>query len=176
MTCPIDLRVIYPYSVRFCGHLDLLEGKFWGGHPFLWLFSWFKKWHFRQFWHIPSTYWRTFSEWVSKSFKEYFNLLLPIFAVNLNYWRANFEITILFFDFFVGSKSDISGSFGTFLADIGGIFVNELTKHFQSNLLFSFVILQSTWLTREEFLYSLSFSFTFFSVPKLTLLAVLAHF
>ena len=38
---------------------------------------------------------------------------------------ANFEIAMLFFDFFLGSKSDIAGSFGTFLADIGGIFVNE---------------------------------------------------
>ena len=71
------------------------------------------------------------------------NLLLPIFAVNLNYWRANFEIAILFFDFFVGSKSEILGSCGTFLADIGGGFVNELTKHFKSNLLFSFVFLRS---------------------------------
>ena len=96
--------------------------------------------------------------------------------VNLTYWRANFEIAILSFDFFLGSKSDISGSFGTFLADIGGICVNDLTKHFKSNLLFSFVFLRSISLTREEVLYSLSFSFTFFSVPKLTLLAVLAHF
>ena len=71
------------------------------------------------------------------------NLLLPIFAVNLNYWRADFEVSILFFDFFLGSKSDISGSFGTILADIGGTFVNELTKHFTSNLLLSFVFLRS---------------------------------
>ena len=70
-------------------------------------------------------------------------MLLPIFAVNLTYWRANFEITILFFYFFLASKSDISGSFGTFLADIGGFLLNELTKHFMSNLLFSFVFLQS---------------------------------
>ena len=151
--------------------------------------------------------------------------------VNLTYWRANFEVAILFSDFSLGLKPDILGSFGTFpariggfflnvlsnhfgsnliffflflrsiwptgelilrsisfsltfflvqkvtlKADIGGIFVNELTKHFKSNLLFFFVFLRSTWLTREEFLYLLSFSFTFFSVPKLTLLAVLAHF
>ena len=99
-----------------------------------------------------------------------------MFTVNLNYWRANFEIAILFFDFFLGSKSDISGSFGTFLADIGGIFVNELTKQITSNLLLSFVFLRLIWLTREEFVCSLSFSFNFFLVPKLTLLAVLAHF
>ena len=67
MTCQINLRVIYPYSLPLCGQFDLLEGKFWGRHPFLWLSSWFKKWHFRQFWHIFSTYWRIFSEWVSKS-------------------------------------------------------------------------------------------------------------
>ena len=62
--CHINLTVIYPYSLRFCGQFDLLEGKFWGRHPFLWLFSWFEKWHFRQFWHIPSTYWRIFF-WMS---------------------------------------------------------------------------------------------------------------
>ena len=94
----------------------------------------------------------------------------------MTYWRANFEIAILFFDFFVGSKSDISGSFGTFLADGGGFFVNELTKDFTSNSLLSFVFLRSISLTREEFLYSLYFSFPFFSVPELALLAVLAHF
>ena len=68
MTCQIHLRVIYPYSLRFCRQLDLLEGKIWGRHPFLWLSSWFKKWHSRQFWHFSSTYWRICSEWVSKSF------------------------------------------------------------------------------------------------------------
>ena len=60
-------------------------------------------------------------------------------------------IVILFFDFFLGSKSGISGIFGTFLADIGGFFLNELTSHFMSNLLFSFVFLQSIWPTRDEF-------------------------
>ena len=73
---------------------------------------------------------------------------------------------MLFFVFFVGSKSDILGSFGTFLADIGGIFLNELTNYFTSNLLFPFVFLRSIWLTREEFLYQLSFSFTFFFSSK----------
>ena len=125
-----------------------------------------KKWHFMQFWHISSTYWRIFSEWVSKSFQGWFNLLLPIFAVNLIYWRANFEIAILFFDFSLVSKNGILGNFGTFLADIGGFFLNEVTKHFRSNLLFSFVFLQSTWPTREEFLYSLSFCFTFYWFKK----------
>ena len=71
------------------------------------------------------------------------NLILSILAVNLTYRRANFEIAILFFDFFLGSKSDIAGSFGTFVADIGGFFQNELTKHFKSNVLFSFVFLRS---------------------------------
>ena len=68
MTCQINLRLIYPYSLRFCVQFDLLEGKFWGRHPFLCLLSCFKKWHFGHFWHISSTYWRIFSEWVSKSF------------------------------------------------------------------------------------------------------------
>ena len=77
--------------------------------------------------------------------------------------------------FFV-QKSDISASFGTFLSGIGGNLVNELTKHFTSGLLFPFVFLQSIWPTREDFLYSLSFWFTFFSVQKGTHLAVLAHF
>ena len=41
------LRVIYSFPLCFYSQFDLLEGKFWGRHPFLWLFSWFKKWHFR---------------------------------------------------------------------------------------------------------------------------------
>ena len=65
--------------------------------------------------------------------------------VRLTYWMANSEVAILFCDLSLGSKSDISGSFGTFLADIGGIFLNELTKHFTSNLFFSFVFLQSVF-------------------------------
>ena len=68
---------------------------------------------------------------------------LRVAAVNLTYWEANFEIAILFFDFFLGSKSNIPGSFDTFLADIGGFFLNELTKQFTRSLLFSFVFLQS---------------------------------
>ena len=87
--------------------------------------------------------------------------------VDLTYWSANFEIAILFFDFFLGSKSDIPGIFGTSLADIGGFFLNELTKHFGGNLLFSFVFLQKNSPTREEFLYSLSFLFTFFWVQTM---------
>ena len=67
-----------------------------------------------------------------------------MFTVNLNYWGANVEIAILFFDFFVGSENDTLGSFGTFLADVGGFFLKELTKHFTSNLLFPFVFLQSS--------------------------------
>ena len=51
-------------------------------------------------------------------------------------------IAILLFDFFLGSKSDNLGSFGTFLAGIEGFFLNELTQHFTSNLFFSFVFLQ----------------------------------
>ena len=66
-----------------------------------------------------------------------------VFVVNFTYWRSNFEVAVLFCDFSLGSKSDISGSFGTLLADTGGIFVNELTKHFKSNLLFSFMFLRS---------------------------------
>ena len=54
--------------------------------------------------------------------------LIFFFAVNLTYSSADFEIAILFFDFFLGSKSYISGSFGAFLADIGGIFVNDFAK------------------------------------------------
>ena len=89
MTYQINLSVIYPNSVQIGGQFDLLEGKFWGCHRFLWLFYWFKKWHFRHFWHIFSTYWRILSEWVSKSFYEKFNFLLPFFALNLTYWRPN---------------------------------------------------------------------------------------
>ena len=135
--------------------------QIWGRYTFLWLFCWFQKWHFTQFWHISSTFWRIFFEWVSKS-----NLLPPVSAFNLTYWRANFEFAILFYVFFLGSKSDISGSFGTLLADIGGFFLNELTKHFTSNLLFSFLFLRSVWPTREEFWNSLSFGFTFFFFKK----------
>ena len=58
---------------------------------------------------------------------------------------------MLFYDFFLGSKSDISGSFGTFLADDGGFLLNELTKHFTSDLILSFVFWRSIWATREEF-------------------------
>ena len=64
--------------------------------------------------------------------------ILHVFVANLTYLRANFEIDILFFDLFLGSKSDVSGIFSTFLADMGGFFLNELTKLFTSNLLFSF--------------------------------------
>ena len=64
---------------------------------------------------------------------------LRVVAVNFTYWRANFEILILFFDIFLGSESDISGRFGTFLADIGGFFLKELRKHFTINLPFSCV-------------------------------------
>ena len=53
---------LFIFFTYFCGQFDLLEGKFWGRHPYLWLFCWFKKWHFRQFCHICSTYWRTFFE------------------------------------------------------------------------------------------------------------------
>ena len=78
-------------------------------------------------------------------------------------------IVILFFDFFLGSKSGISGIFGTFLADIGGFFLNELTKRFTSNLLYSIVFLKSIWPTTKESLYSLSFCFTFFLGAKSTI-------
>ena len=88
--------------------------------------------------------------------------------VNLTYWRANFEIAILFFDFFLVSESDTSGSFGTFLADIGGFFVNELANHFTGNLLLSFVFWRSIWPTREEFSYSLSFYCTVFGAKSNT--------
>ena len=83
-------------------------------------------------------------------------------AVNMNYWGDNFETAILFCDFFLGSNSDVLGSFGTFLAHIGGLFLNELKNHFTSNLLLSFVFLQSIWCTREEILNFLSFCLTFF--------------
>ena len=99
-----------------------------------------------------------------------------MFAVNLTCWRAFFKISILFFDFFLGWKSDISGSYSALLADIGGFFLNETTKHFMSNLLFSFVFLHSIWPNREVFLSSLSFCFTFSLLQKVTFLAVLAHF
>ena len=104
------------------------------------------------------------------------NILIPIFAVNLTYWRANVEMAILFFDFFLGSTSDISGSFGSFLADIGGFFLNELAKHFTSNLIFFFLFLQSIRPTGQLVLRSPSFSLTFFLVQKVTFQAVLAHF
>ena len=68
MTCQINLTVIYPYSLRLSWSIWPTGGQILRSHPFLWLFSWFKKWHFRQFWHISSTFWRFFSEWVSKSF------------------------------------------------------------------------------------------------------------
>ena len=138
------LGPIQSSSSYFCSQFDLLKTYLWDPYPFLWLFSWFKKWHFRQFWHISSRYWRNFCEWVDKAFYKQFTLFFRAFAVDLIYWRE--------------------------------IFLNAFTKHFTSNLLFSFVFLRSTWLTREEFLYSISFSFTFFSIPELTLLAVLAHF
>ena len=169
------MRVIYPNSLRFCCQFDLLEGKFWGRHPFPWLFSWFTKWHFRQFWHISSTYWMIFSEWVSKSFEEKFYLLFPIFAVNLTCCRANSEIAILFFDLFLGLRSDIAGSFGTCLADIAGVFLNELTTHVTGNLLFSFVFLQFNWTYERGFFVLAILSFQFFFGSKSNTFGRSAH-
>ena len=65
---PNQFESIFSIFFTFCGQFDLLEGKPWGCHPFLWLFSWLKKWHLRQFWHISSTYWRIFSESFGKQF------------------------------------------------------------------------------------------------------------
>ena len=84
------------------------------------------------------------------------------FCHHLTCWRANVEIAVIFFDFFLGSKSDILCSFGTFLAHIGGFFLNELTNQFTTDLLFFFAMLQSIWRTREKILNSLSFCLTFF--------------
>ena len=96
--------------------------------------------------------------------------------VNLTYWRANFEVAILFCDFSLGSKSDILGSSGTFPPHIGGFFLNELANHFRSNLIFFFLFLRSIWPTGKLILRSLSFSLTFFLVQKVTFEAILAHF
>ena len=85
---------------------------------------------------------------------------------NLNYWRANFEVAILFCDFSLGSKSDILGSVGTFPAHVGGSFLIELANHhiFAGNLTY--------W--RANFEISILF-FDFFLGSKSDISAVSAH-
>ena len=99
-----------------------------------------------------------------------------IFAVNFTYWRADFELAILFFDFSLGSKCDIPRSFGTFLAEIGGFFLNDLTKHFNSNLPSPTCFCSHLDLPERNFSTRYPFFFTFLFVQNVTLLAVLAHF
>ena len=102
--------------------------------------------------------------------------IIYVFAFNLTYTRANVEIAILFVDFFLGSNSDILGSFGTFLAHIGGFILNNLPNQFGSNLSTFFTFLWSVSPTGEKILRSLSFSLTWFLVQEVTFEAVLAHF
>ena len=120
-------------------------------------------------------YWSFFFQWLAKSIWEQFIHILYVFVVNLSYWRANFEVVILFCDFSLGSKCNNLGSFGTFSAHTGGFFLNELANHFRSNLIFFFLFLRSIWPTGELILRSLSFSLTFFLVQKVTFQAVSAH-
>ena len=162
MSCQINLEGFYSAPLCFCGQFLLQERNFWNRYPFPWLFSWFKNWHFRPLWHIFATHWSFFSESLAISICEYINHNLCVSAVNLACWRANFEMAILFFDFFCGSKSDTLVSFATFLDHIGEFFLNELTNHFTSNLPFFFTFLQSIRRTREKILNSLSFCLTFF--------------
>ena len=115
MSCQINLAAIYSTPSCFRGQFTLQERNFWDRHPFAWLFCWFKKRHCRPVWHIFATHRRFF--WITCPINLGVIIhILYVFAVNLTCWRANFEIAILSFDFFIGSKSDISGSFGTILS------------------------------------------------------------
>ena len=158
ISCQIDSGVIYSSPFP----------SFWDRYPFCWVFFWFKQWDFRQFWHISSALLEVFF-WMTCPIN--LRVIYPY-----SYWRANFEVTILFCDFSLGSKSDILGSYGTFTADIAGFFLNELANHFRSKLILFFLFLRSIWPTGELILRSPSFSLTFFLVQKLTFQAVLAHF
>ena len=161
ISCQIDLGAIY-YSP---------SPSFWDCYPFCWLFFWFKQWDLRQFWHISSAFLEVFfSTTCQINLRGSYPYFLR-FVVNLSYWRANFEVAILFCDFSLGSKSDILGSFGTFPAHIGGVFLNESANHYRSNLIFTLLFLRSIWPTG-----SLSCTLTFFLVQKVLFYAVLAHF
>ena len=114
---------------------------------FCWLFFWFKQWEqfeiLGSFGTFLALYWRFLSEWLAKSIWEQFLHNVYFLLVNLTYWRANFEVAIVFCDFSLGSKKDSLGSFGRFPAQIRGFFLNELANHFRSSWIFFFLFLRS---------------------------------
>ena len=70
MSFQINVEAIYSPPSCFCVQFTLQENKFFDRYPFLWLFSWFKKWHLRQSWHISRTHWRISSNLVDKPLYE----------------------------------------------------------------------------------------------------------